>query len=54
MVLKELNSDILIEKDMADLAKAFNTAKAELKTDVEVRINRKIGDAVGGAEKKRL
>lgn len=30
--------DLLLEKDMADLAKEFNAAKAELRTDVDVRI----------------
>lgn len=38
MTINELNSDILLEKDMAELALAFNDAKEELRNDVDVKI----------------
>jgi len=41
MTLNELNKPILLEKSMEELADAFEIAKKELRTDIDVRITLK-------------
>jgi len=38
MTINELNNTIIFEKNMAELATEFTTAKEELKTDIDERI----------------